>query len=257
MYRKAKRLQHIIERDRYNASIEDMQAPSERVSDLDAQDHNIQAPLSSLQRPEASAVLRQMLKYNPLHAQVLETLWAAENASLAECVKPLVGLASSKPYQAWYPDPVLPPLDSGCCPYCYETLSNGRKPWSHSRRAEHVLNCHQIVHSVTFCLQCAMFVDNRLIGGHMCLDLDLERNGIYGVLSWRKLIISEGRCPYGAGLACGKRRFTDPQRLKTHIEGMHVKKRAEGHQICPVRDCKVEAKSKDDLRAHLQKRHYI
>lgn len=254
LYRKARQLQHTMARNEYNASVGKMQASE---SDSDAQDRDNQGSVSLPRSPQSSAVFKQMLKYNPLHARVLETLWTAETASLGECVKPLVALASPKPYRPWYPDPVLSPKENGRCPYCFRKLYDKRLFNSHRHRARHVLECHQIIHSVTFCVQCAMFVDNRLIEGHMCLDLDLEDNGIYGVILWRSLVISEGRCPYGAGLACEDRLFTDPQSLKSHINGVHIKKEAEGYQKCPATDCSVTAESKDHLRAHLQERHYV
>lgn len=115
-----------------------------------------------------------MLKYNLRQASVIKTLWTEENASFGECVKPLMALASPKAFQPVYPD-ILPPQKNGTCPYCFVDVSN-RHQWSNSRRAMHLLQCHQKERSVNFCLQCVMYVDNPLIRGHMCLDLDLERS---------------------------------------------------------------------------------
>jgi hypothetical protein len=253
--RKALRMQHRIERNEYTTRVGSMPLPSESEPNSNAHRGNPEAAPSFL-RPESSAVFKQMLKYNPLQAQVIETLWTADNASLGECVKPLMALASPQPFRPLYPDPILPPQKNGSCPYCHTDIFN-RKLWGHGRRAMHLLECHQNKHSVTFCLQCAMFVGNRLFRGHMCQDLDLERSGIYGVIVWRKLVIAEGRCPYGVSRVCRRRRFRDPQRLKSHIEGVHIRKQSEGDQKCPAEGCDIVAPSKEGLRVHLQGTHYV
>jgi hypothetical protein len=178
--RKALKMQHRIERNKHTTRVSSMTLPLESGSNSNAHHGNPESA-PSFPRSESSEVFRQMLKYNPLQAQVIEALWTADNASLGECVKSLMALASPKPFRPLYPGPVLPLQENGSCPYCHDDLF---RTHSHGRRAMHVLQYHQDEYSVTFCLQCAMFVDNRLLKGRMCLDLDLERSGVYGVIVW-------------------------------------------------------------------------
>lgn len=250
--RRARRIQHQMECAEYMAKAK---GPPERVSDSDIEECDTSEDALFPRRPKASAVFKQMLKYNPLQACVIETLWTAEQASLGECVKALTALANPKPFKPFYPYPVLPPKKNGNCPYCCADIFAHKV--GHGRRAEHLLQCHQAKHFVSFCLQCAMFVDDRLWSGHQCLDLDLEHSGIYGVILWRNLVISEGRCPYGVGRSCEQRRWRDLKLLNHHIEVAHLKKKPEGAQKCPSEACGVFVPSKSDLRSHFHRTHRI
>lgn len=254
--RRALKLQHLQARDEYIARAgSTLQVASDQSEpDCGSQGQSDPTALPPLKRPKPSPVFRQMLKYNSLQARVIETLWTANCASLGECVEPLTALASTESFRPFYPDPVLPPKKNGNCSYCHQNISQTN--WGHGRRATHLLQCHQRENTAHFCFQCAMFVHDKLWSAHQCLDLD-ERRNIYGVIMWRKLVISEGRCPYGADQYCGKRRFNDHKALKTHIDGVHIEKQPEGAQSCPAEDCVLVTPTKDHLRLHFQETHYI
>ncbi|KAF1924803.1 uncharacterized protein M421DRAFT_271125 [Didymella exigua CBS 183.55] len=253
-FRKALKLQHRKDREEYISRAGSMLAQGESELDSDVQERGDPEIVPSFQRPESSPVFKQMLKYNSLQVRVIETLRTAERASLGECVKPLMALANTKPFRPFYPDPVLPPKKDGDCPYCNQDIS--QRHWGRGRRAIHLLQCHQKNNPVRFCLQCAMFVHDKLWPDHQCIDLN-ERRKIFGVITWRKLVIGEGRCPYGGGQCCGRGPFMDSKALKTHIEGVQIKQQPEGAHSCPAEGCGLVAPSKNDLRLHFQKTHYI
>lgn len=219
--RRARQIQYRKERTAYMArSIDLDKSNSDSDFAKESQDE------AFLRRPKPSAVFKQMLKYHPMQARVIETLWTAEKASLGECVKAMMALANPDAFKPFYPHPVLRPTKNGECPYCLDDLF-GQKV-SQGRRAEHLLQCHERKHCVTFCFQCAMFVADRLSSGHQCLDLDLARSGVYGVVLWKNLVISEGRRPHGVGQECEHRFWIDVRSLSNHIEACHLKKKVEG-----------------------------
>lgn len=251
--RRAYRVQHEKECAEYMVKT---RTPGEQRPDIAGAQYDLSAEnVFVSRRPEPSAVFKHMLKYNPLQVRVIETLWTAEQASFGECVKAMMAVANPEPPKLFYPHPVLPPQKNGECPYCFMDLFASHM--GHHRRAAHLLRCHQYEHLVSFCLQCAMFVDDRLWNGHQCLDLDMELEGTYGVILWRGLVIGEGRCPYGAGRICEERRWRDVKLLNYHIESAHLREKEEGAQSCPAEGCGVLVASKDSLREHFDKAHRI
>ncbi|KAF2744366.1 hypothetical protein M011DRAFT_171687 [Sporormia fimetaria CBS 119925] len=204
-------------------------------------------------RPVPSPEFTHMLKYNPLQARVIETLWHAKEASLAECVQSLMELANPRPFRAFYPGAVLPPTDDERCPYCMEVILKPKQ----SRFAMHLLDCHCIAKNVRSCYDCTEFIDYKPRTPHCCppgSGFD-PNNQVYGVITWRGLIIREGRCPYRSK-GCCNRRWGDPQKLQHHIEA-HLKALQDGPLTCPHPICGEPCESKDKLRTHLHTTHKI
>ena len=244
--RKARRLQHRTNLAKYSKIVGSIMAPDNDSVPVQERTQDIPVHL----HPNLSARFRQMLKYEVLRARVIETLWTAEDASLGDCVKPLMALADPKPFRPFYPDPVLPPKENGRCPYCDVKIDGLR----HARLASHLLDCHSYTHHVHLCTQCAIFVGSEEWEDHQCPDLDENRQD-YGVTLWRGLVISEGRCPYGTH-GYRDKLWYHLGSLNNHIE-VHLKKMQEGSQSCPILGCASQIASKDDIRIHFHEVHHI
>lgn len=196
-------------------------------------------------RPKPSPEFKQMLKYNPLQARVIETLWSPDEVSFAESIQPLMSLAKPEPFCVQYPHPVKPITKQGNCPYCSEDLKRLKSFW----RGLHLLDCHCAVHGVRFCFDCAKFFKEM----HQCPEND-HTNTVYGVLVWRGLLIREGRCPFGS--TCYKRRWKGYQNLKNHIES-HLKRLVQFPSLCPHPTCQILCASTEEMRCHLHTVHKI
>ncbi|KAF2744175.1 hypothetical protein M011DRAFT_450125 [Sporormia fimetaria CBS 119925] len=257
--KKARREQYKINRQQFRKAVRSEASP---VSDVPGGD-DFEAEIVHKElgktipvciRPVPSPEFTQMLKYNPLQARVIETLWHRKEASLAECVQPLMELANPEPFRVFYPRPALPPNDDGTCPYCKKDILS-RYP-HHSRLALHLLDCYCNTQNVRFCFDCTEFIDQKPGTRHCCppgVGFD-PNNQVYGVITWRGLIIRKGRCPYKL---CCNSRYRHAQDLQRHIEDHHLTGLQDEPLTCPHPACGEPCNSREELRTHLHTTHKI
>jgi hypothetical protein len=200
--------------------------------------------------PEPTINFKHMLKYNHLQARVIQTLWSKEDFSLADCVRPLMALANPEPYRLLYSHPVQPPTKEGTCPYCSRSMGKLKMPFY----ALHLLDCYCILHKAQFCFDCAAFTNEPQGKAHNCPSFD-PAGQVYGVVTWRGLLIREGRCPFSSDRWCQERRWRNTQLLKEHIE-THLYGLPED-ALCPHRNCTTQGMSRKEMRDHLHVAHKI
>jgi hypothetical protein len=129
-------------------------------------------------RPRPSPDFKQIMKYNPLQARVIKTLWGDKQASLAECIRPMMALANPEPFRVLYPSPVMPATVDERCPYCKLDLTRVKTP----KYSLHLLDCYCISNNAYFCFDCATFIDKSCREKHSCPDFD-PSNQTYGVVT--------------------------------------------------------------------------
>lgn len=232
--KKARRLQYVQDRDHHRNT----------VTFVPDTERDTECPADFRVRPEPTLLFRRMLKHNTLQADVISKLWSGRPVSIKESVQSLLALASPHEVYVGYPPPVMPPTADMLCPYCDFNLRKAKK----RARALHLLQCHCFTHRTSYCFECAEFSDKE---NHTCEEPRSEHLTC-GVIFWRDVLIKPGRCPF----CSDKARWTDPPKLKVHIES-HLQGLQEGAFDCPHRLCSQQHKSADDLQSHLVSVHGI
>jgi hypothetical protein len=174
--RKARREQYKIDREGYYKEAGRVN-PALKLDDTSSKD---QLDTETTEKPEKELTVslcprpspdfKQIMKYNPLQARVIETLWGYKQASLAECIRPMMALANPEPFRALYPSPVMPATVDERCPYCEQDLTRFKTP----KYSLHLLDCHCISNNAYFCFDCATFIDKSCGEKHLCPDFDLS-----------------------------------------------------------------------------------
>jgi hypothetical protein len=228
----ARRKQHALNLEKYTKESRMLESAGRETSDIDLNCH------------KTSPMFHHILKYNPLQKEVITALWHSKSTSLVEAIQPMMILSRPEPFQAQYSGHIPAITKDGRCPYCEKQLRS-------TRAAIHILQCYCDKNQVRFCFDCATIIST---GQHTCPRPD-ALSATYGVITWRGLLIREGRCPYPQCIYKA-RRWKDAQPLKIHVE-RHLSTEEETNLRCPVVGCNNPCSTIHDLRIHLQHLHRI
>ncbi|KAF1957877.1 hypothetical protein CC80DRAFT_35316 [Byssothecium circinans] len=191
-----------------------------------------------------------MPKYNTIQASIIDNLWSAKPSSIGTSVELLLPLANPQGFRAWYPQPVRPPTAEMTCQYCGLPLATMQR----RHAASHMLNCHSLSNGVSFCYDCAEFMDEvpRALGQEKNVTAIHARSSkdradtLCGIVYWRDLVIRPGRCPF-----CDNGKdWIDAIKTRDHIQS-YLRRVPGGSFCCPHHLCHQQQGSGENLTDHL------